>query len=367
MGVDSADRRERVRSDIVGLCYRGTDSITLRREALASLRKVVSVDGAFFATVDPSTLLYTSAFREGMPADVTPRFLHNEFAEEDVNKIRYLATAAQPVNWLDQATAGDRELSPRYRDVMRPNGFGDELRAAIRADGWCWGFMCLHRQDGSGGFGIDDASFLSELVPHLAAGLRRCAVAESVSVSTEFDGPGVFTVAPDWSIGSATPAAQRWLAELAEEEAPQLRDLPISVYAVVEKLRGLRADDLANGFVPSVRVRARSGRWLTLHGSYLSGNRIEAAIVIEPSDRHDLAPLIIAAYGLTVRESQVAQHLLLGASTKEIAAVLSISAHTVNDHVKAIFDKTGSRSRGDLLGRIFAAHYLPSLKANETK
>lgn len=365
--MTGADRRERVRQDIVELCYRGTDSMTLRREALASLRKVVSVDGTFFATVDPSTLLYASAFREGMPADVTPRFLHNEFAEDDVNKIRYLATAIQPVNWLDQATAGDRELSPRYREVMRPIGFGDELRAAIRADGWCWGFMCLHRQDGSGGFTGDDAAFVSALVPHLAAGLRRCAVAETVSIGTEIDGPGVFTVASDWSLGSATLAAQKWLAELAEEEGPQRGNLPISVYAVVEKLRGLCADDLANGIVPRVRVRAPSGRWLTLHGSYLSGNRNEVVIVVEPSDRHDLAPLIIAAYGLTARESQVAQGLLLGEPTKEIATALRISAHTVNDHIKAIFDKTGSRSRGDFLGRIFAAHYSPSRHAAETR
>jgi DNA-binding CsgD family transcriptional regulator len=338
--------------------------MTLRREALTSLRRVVSIDGAFFATVDPSTLLYTSAFRDGMPADVTPRFLHNEFVVDDVNKVRYLATAAQPVSWLDGVTSGDRALSPRYREVMRPIGFGDEMRAAIRADGWCWGFMCLHRQDGSGGFGVDDAAFLSELVPHLAAGLRRCAVAESASVTTVSDGPGVFTVAPDWSITAATPAAQRWLAELAEGEHPRPVDLPISVYAVVEKLRGLGAEDLEGGLVPRVRVRARSGRWLTLHGSYLAGDRVETAVVIEPSDSHDLAPLIIAAYGLTARESQVTQHLLLGEPTKEIATRLYISAHTVNDHIKTIFDKTGSRSRGDLLGRIYAAHYSPARPAS---
>jgi hypothetical protein len=38
----------------------------------------------------------------------------------------------------------------------------------------------------------------------------------------------------------------------------------------------------------------------------------------------------------------------------------------VNDHIKAIFDETGSRSRGDLLGRIFAAHYSPTRHTNQT-
>lgn len=338
--------------------------MTLRREAMASLHKVISTDGTFFATVDPSTLLYSSAFREGMPTDVTPHFLRNEFVEDDFNKVRHLATATEPVNWLDKATAGDRELSSRYRDVMRPIGFGDELRAAVRVDGWCWGFLCLHRQDGAGGFSIEDARFLSELVPHLAAGLRRCAVAATASAPADQEGPGVFIVAPDWSIGAATPAAQKWLAELADGEAIQKGGLPVAVCAVVEQLRGLCSGDLEGGVVPSVRVRARSGRWLTLHGSYLSGDQIAAAVIIEPSDRHDLAPLIIAAYDLTAREAQVTQDLLRGAPTKDIAAHLSISTHTVNDHIKAIFDKTGSRSRGDLLGRVFAAHYEPNRQPN---
>ena len=358
--MDTVDRRERVHREIVELCYRGVDSMTLRREAVASLAKVVPVDGTFFATVDPSTLLYSSAFRQGMPADVTPRFLHNEFMEDDVNKVRHLATATEPVSWLDLATAGDRELSPRYRDLMRPLGFGDELRAAVRADGWCWGFLCLHRQDGAAGFTIADARFLSDLIPHLAAGLRRCAVAESASGASGDEGPGVFTVAPDWTIGAATPAAQRWLAELAEGETIHVGGLPVPVYAVVEQLHGSCSQELERGVVPSVRVRTRSGRWLTLHGSFLSGNQSAAAVIIEPSDRHDLAPLIIAAYGLTVREGQVTQDLLRGAPTKDIATHLGISAHTVNDHIKSVFDKTGSRSRGDLLGRVFAAHYAPT-------
>ena len=70
--------------------------------------------------------------------------------------------------------------------------------------------------------------------------------------------------------------------------------------------------------------------------------------------------MIIAAYGLTAREGQVTQDLLRGAPTKEIATHLKISVHTVNDDIKAVFDKAGSRSRGDLLGRVFAAHYSPT-------
>jgi hypothetical protein len=50
---------------------------------------------------------------------------------------------------------------------------------------------------------------------------------------------------------------------------------------------------------------------------------------------------------------------LRGLATKEIADALRLSNYTVQDHLKAIFDKTGARSRGELVGRIFLEHYLP--------
>jgi DNA-binding NarL/FixJ family response regulator len=48
-----------------------------------------------------------------------------------------------------------------------------------------------------------------------------------------------------------------------------------------------------------------------------------------------------------------------GYSTKQIAQALSLSAYTVQDHLKSIFNKTGARSRGELVGQIFLEHYVP--------
>ena len=56
-----------------------------------------------------------------------------------------------------------------------------------------------------------------------------------------------------------------------------------------------------------------------------------------------------AAFGLSPRESEVLSHLATGADTRQVAGELFLSEHTVQDHLKAIFAKTGSHNRRVLL------------------
>lgn len=77
----------------------------------------------------------------------------------------------------------------------------------------------------------------------------------------------------------------------------------------------------------------------------------------------EIAPLVLRAYDLTDREAQIAGFVLRGLSTDEIAAELSISAQTVQQHLKSIFDKTGVHSRRDLVAQIFTQQYLPRIRA----
>jgi DNA-binding CsgD family transcriptional regulator len=85
-------------------------------------------------------------------------------------------------------------------------------------------------------------------------------------------------------------------------------------------------------------------------------------VILEPARAPELAPLIADAYGLTARERTVTQLVAQGHSTTAIAEHLHLSNWTVQDHLKAIFEKAGVGSRGELIARLFFEHHLPRLR-----
>ena len=56
------------------------------------------------------------------------------------------------------------------------------------------------------------------------------------------------------------------------------------------------------------------------------------------------------------------QLVLRGATAIQAAERLTISPHTVNDHLKSIFDKTGARTRGELSATLFFGEHLPRIR-----
>jgi DNA-binding NarL/FixJ family response regulator len=63
----------------------------------------------------------------------------------------------------------------------------------------------------------------------------------------------------------------------------------------------------------------------------------------------------------------VAELAAKGLSTNDIGQRLHLSAYTVQDHLKTIFDKTGAGSRGELVARLFFDHYAPRLERGPQK
>jgi len=353
---------ERSQRDIIRFSHAGLDSRALRLAVLGRLRKVIPIDAFWCATVDPATLLFTGSLIEGIPEAVTPAFVANEFLHNDANKFVRLATDESAVRSLHDATGGDLSTSARYREILAPLGWGDELRAALITGGACWGVMCLHREGGTRTYTAAEAAFLAHLTPHIAEGLRAALLLDNADTIRETDGPGLLVLADDFSIVATTPTAERWLAEMGDW--PRRAEVPQAVRAVAARLWALeRGEDTPEALMPRVRIRTRAGDWVVLHASRLSGAGGGTAVILERAQPLEVAPLMLQAYALTEREARVAALVLRGMATGEIASALTISALTVQQHLKAVFDKTGVNSRRALVARIFAEQYKPRMAA----
>jgi len=360
--LDGSRSAERIRQEIVRLCHAGLDSRTFRVETVKRLRKLIPVDASFFATADPATLLFTGAVVDDVLARAAPRFVENEFVQEDAVKFARLARGRSPVGTLGAATRGELARSPRYQEILAPMDLGDELRAALVVGSKCWGFMCLHRERSSPNFTTAEAAFLAKLTPHLAEGLRTALLIGDARVpSPPPDGPGLLLLGDDLSLAAITPAAEGWLAEIAQSDWPTSLELPNAIYAVAARLLALeRGDGQASpDLMPRMRLRTASGRWLVLHASRLRTAETEKriAVIFEEAQPSEIAPLIVDAYGLTKREGEITRLVLRGLSTAEVSGELHITPNTVRDHFKAIFDKVGVRSRRELVGQVFAQQY----------
>jgi ATP/maltotriose-dependent transcriptional regulator MalT len=123
-------------------------------------------------------------------------------------------------------------------------------------------------------------------------------------------------------------AAGHWLTDAGGAEPLVPDRLPHAVHAVVAQLRAIEADPQAATLAPRLRVRGRSGRWLTIHASRLHGHGHSAgvAVIIEPAPPADVATLIGQGHGLSGRETEVCALTARGLSTAEMAQRLSISA-----------------------------------------
>jgi DNA-binding CsgD family transcriptional regulator len=344
---------------IAELCRRGLEPAVLRDEVLPRLRRAVPFDAAFWTTVDPFTLLLTAPHQRDLPPETVPYLLENEFLGDDVNKFTTLARDRTGVDTLARTTGGGLDASPRFRDVFGPLGFGDELRAVLRSGGVCWGFICLHRGAGLP-FSDDEVAYVRRVAPLLAEGIRGGLLVADAVGGDLADAPGLVVVGPGGELVSITDPGRRWLDALGEPD-PERHGLPLVVRGLAARAHGA---DAGAGTPPRLRLRTRTGGWAVLHASRLPGAGEDCvAVIVDAPSPAELAPILMLAYGMTGQEQTVTGLVCRGLSTAEIGDRLRISSHTVQDHLKAIFDKTGVRSRRELVVAILHQQHLPRVAA----
>ena len=353
------ERLRRARQDITGLAGDRLDWVTLARAVTEVLAGIVPFSRSCWHTVDPGTVLFTGSLNQNIACSGTWLATY-EYLVEDVNKWWFLARSGRIAGATSLATHGDLSRSARHRS-HQSYGIGDELRVSFVNGGTYWAAAGLLRDAGEPWFTQDDVRALASLSEPLADGFRRALLVRPPAADAiPADGPGVVVFAADGSPESLSPAAGHWISQMTEIPAPAGPTESKIVQAVAARARAAAPGQDPLEIGARSRVRTGSGSWLLLYGTRLSGGTPgRTAVIIQPATPSAVAPLVTLAYGLSERESEITRLCMQGLSTHQMARALALSPHTVQDHLKSVFAKTGVNSRSELVGQIFLEHYAP--------
>src|SRR5918999_1582001 len=137
--------------------------------------------------------------------------------QEDLDRFSLMLRERRPVQPLSETTGGELDRSFRYREYLKPLGFGHEV-GGIFVDRDLWGGGFVIREAGDPDFSSTEVALLQRIAPHVGAGLKAATLRSRASIeSATNDVPGVLTLDRFGRIISHTPSVEHWLRDLHPE------------------------------------------------------------------------------------------------------------------------------------------------------
>jgi DNA-binding CsgD family transcriptional regulator len=340
-----------VREHVDRICATPLDARTLRLRLLAEVDRVVPFDAYAWVLTDPETSVGSSPLAAVPAVAELPRLIRLRY----LTPLNRWTTLPDPgVARLAEATHGELSRSLVWRELLAHHDVTDVASLVFRDHYGCWAFLELWRTGGAT-FDDADAAVLRAVVPPVTTALRR-AQARTFLVAPGRNllpsGPMVLLLSPDLEVVRQTPDTRARLRLLVprDDAGPPV---PAGAYNVAAQLLAVEAG--VDGNPATARVHLADGMWVTLRAARMDEDQDRAdsdiAVTIEASGPAERLSLFGRAFGLSEREQELLGLLAAGSDTGEIAAGMFLSAYTVQDHLKSVFTKTGTRSRRALLAR----------------
>jgi DNA-binding CsgD family transcriptional regulator len=332
---------------VVDLCERIDDERQLRLALLEELHRLVPFDSFAWLLTDPGSEVGTAPIADVPCLPDLPRLIRLKYA----TKTNRWTQQTEPVAGLHAVTGGQLEQSLVWRELLTDHHVSDVVSIVFRDRFGCWAFLDLWRYVGV--FTEAQTRALAEHVDTVTAALRRCTL-RTFSQSTmphdrhPWPGPIVLVLSEQLEVQGQTPETERYLRALVPPDGHR-RAIPASAYNVAAQLLALEAG--VDDHHPVARVHLDDGDWLTLRAARIGD---DIAVSIERASPAERLDLLRRSARLTTRETELLNLLATGAATHALAEQMFLSEHTVQDHLKSIFAKTGATSRRDLLARAAA-------------
>ncbi|NMD48019.1 MAG: helix-turn-helix transcriptional regulator [Propionibacterium sp.] len=300
------------------------------------LRRAIGFDWYVWVLTDPAS-----------EVGADPLALVPDLAElPDLVRLKYL-TDANRWTRLEAvgALGGDAGRSPLWSRAQRRHGVADVISAVFRDDFGCWAFLDLWMDRPAAAADLD---LLAGLLPTLTGALRRrqaLTFAEAAQPQLPAAGAAVVVLDEALRIGGLTPASRSWLARLLP---PTGRPDAVPAAALNVAAQLLAREAGVDDHPAQARVHVSHGLWITLKAARLEPAG-SIAVSLEPSTPSERLDLFARSHALSARERELLAILAGGADTRQVAGRMFLSEHTVQDHLKSIFTKTGTHNRRTLL------------------
>lgn len=327
------------------------DERATRAARVDQLRRTVGFDAYAWVLTDPVTAVGASPLADVPCLAELPRLIRLKYLTS-VNRWTSLDTS---VATLRAATADRRTESLVWRELLAAYGIGDVASLVFADRHGCWGFLDLWRTGPDARFSVDEVAQLRRVVGSITEMLRHAVAATFADIAAAHirSGPAVLVLSPSLEVRAQTAESDHVLRTLVPADAAH-PPIPAGAYNVAAQLLAVEAG--VDTHPPSARVHLGGGTWLTLRAARVANGAAatdsDIAVTIEPATPVERADLFARAYALTTRETELLDHLVDGADTRTVASRMFVSEHTVQDHLKSVFTKTGTRNRRRLLAHV---------------
>ena len=338
----------RLASAVEHIAVTGADDRAFRAQVLDTIRRSVPFDAYAFLLTDPATAVGCSPVAEVPDFATLPHLIRLKYLTS-VN--RWTGLPASGCATLQQATGGHPEQSLLWREHLADLGILDVASMVFTDRFGCWGFVDLWRRESR--FTDDEIAALIGTRPTITARLRDFQAAAFTTAGIEGPrGPGALVLSPGLTVRAQTPQTQAWLAALVPTMSGQ-DPVPASAYNVAAQLLANEAG--VDSHPAQARVHLGDGTWLTLRADRVAGSEPvddrDILVTMETSSSTERRDIFSRAHWLTAREDELLRHVAQGVDTRTMARLMSITEHTVQDHLKSVFTKTATSSRRELLAK----------------
>ena len=341
---------------IAAICREDIDERNLRVRVLDEVRRVVPFDAFVWLLTDPETTVGSSPVADLGPGGASgvdlPTLIRLKYSST-INRWTALSTGT-PVTLVD--AVGATGAQDGWADLLAAHGITDVLSSVLSDAHGCWGFLDLWRVGGT--CTPVERALIGEVIHMVTPALRRSMLRsfERNSPPAEEDdnterGPVLLLVTDELRPMAQTAEADRYLRALLPTDAARA-PIPAAAFNVGAQL--LASERGVDDHPARARVHLHDGMWVTLRAARIgepSAQAASIAVSIEPTTAFDRASLYARVAGLTARESELLHHLVTGHDTRAISRAMFVSEHTVQDHLKSIFAKTGLNTRRLVVAR----------------